>query len=117
MPIQKDNCIKVKEGWFKITYVYLDTRPYASDQIFINHRIKVSFKKEMRNINDKEDKYRLVFCKIKKEDEEVFLECMEELYNKMLLREDTYYAYTCVRLENILKEFGGIKNGRRKKTD
>lgn len=63
-------------------FAYFDNEQLFADQIFIQKKIHVQFGAEFAK---QEFKYRLIFCKIKKQDKDKFLEAMEDLEKKMLL--------------------------------
>ena len=98
------NYIKLKyHSFFKVKYAYMDTQPYLADQIFINHKIKVKFGTEFEN---KDAKYVLILCKVKKKDEKEFKKALDELKTKVLLFEHKDYEEHCEKIFGILKEEG-----------
>ena len=77
---------------FTYSYIFVDCDKYLADRLFINHKVSVKFGREYY----KEDSvYRIIFCKIKKRDEERFLLALSEMYNKMLLLGYTDYTDFC----------------------
>ena len=67
-----------------IRYVYLDTDEMLAESLFFRHMIHTKLelilgKKEQNEL------YRVVVLKVRKRDEQKFLQTMEELKNKMLL--------------------------------
>lgn len=76
----------------KYSYMFIDTKDYLADQIFINHKLMVYFGQEMV---EPESGYYMIFCKIHKKDESIFLQCMGELRNKMLILGNTDYIDFC----------------------
>lgn len=88
-----------KFSFFYHSFVFLDTKEYMADQIFINHKIKVHFGRELENPNSD---YIAVFIKVKKKETEEFLRSMEELENKMLLKGHKDYPDFCNRFMKSL---------------
>lgn len=82
--------------WYR-SYAFVDCDEYYADQIFIDNKIKVKFGKEFK---DSKSAYRMIFCKVRKRDEEKFLEAISELRNKMILMGYTDYEEQC---QNICK--------------
>ena len=88
-----NNCIMTKNGRRKVTYMYFDISEYLADQIFIDHRLPVRWEK--KELMHPDHPYRCVFAKVRKQDEDEFLLCMEELRRKMLLTGHTDYDDVC----------------------
>lgn len=82
-----------------VHYAYFDTPEYLADQIFAQKNLKIKFEKELEH---PEEAYVLVFCKIRKHDEHLFLEAMEELKNKMLLLGHTDYLSFCEKMRKMI---------------
>lgn len=78
-------------------YVFFDTKEYLADQLFINHKVTVSFDKEYVKQGIP---YVAIFCKIKKKDEGNFLKALAELPNKMLIMGNRGYISYCRNLMN-----------------
>ena len=70
---------------------------YVADSLFYKREIPVWFKDELAK---DEDKYRVIFCKIRKKDKEKFEEALEELPNKMELLGHLDYIDYC---NNVMK--------------
>lgn len=79
-------------------YAFIDTSEYLADQLFVKHEVEVDFGKEF---SKKGDDYRIIFCRVKKQDEEGFLAALAELSKKMLLMGHMDYPAFCA---NIKKE-------------
>ena len=78
-------------------YAFLDTDAYLADQLFIKHQVWVCFREEyVRNGSP----YRVIFCRVRKRDEERFLSALEELPNKMMLLGYTDYLDACRTLRS-----------------
>ncbi len=100
MIYKMQNYIKLTNfSLFCVHYAYFDAPEYLADQIFVQKNLKVKFGKELKNT---EDAYVLVFCKIRKRDEHLFLEAMEELKNKMLLLGHTDYLSFCEKMSKMI---------------
>lgn len=74
------------------TYIYIDTQDYISNQIFIDNNICVDLINALANENTD---YRIMFVKIKKNKENIFIKCMNELYDKILLDGHLDYIDVC----------------------
>ena len=88
----------------KISYMYVDLNvnsDYLADSLFYKREMPVQFKDEM--VRDG-DKYRMIFCKVRKKDKEKFEEAMKELVNKMNLLGHTDYLDYCLDLRKELDE-------------
>ncbi|MCD8189197.1 MAG: hypothetical protein LUD78_03085 [Clostridiales bacterium] len=79
-------------------YAFIDTGEYLADQLFIKHEVKVNFGKEFCKEGAN---YRVIFCRVKKQDENEFLAALAELNRKMLLLGHIDYPAFCA---NIKKE-------------
>lgn len=98
------NYIKTrKDGWLYSHYMYADLEKYVADNIFIKNKLRVDFGKEFVKEIDGE-KYIIVFCKFRKNKQDVFIQCMDELNKKMLLCGHTAY-------EKIKEDIGMIMEG------
>jgi hypothetical protein len=73
-------------------YIYLDLPEYLADQLFIKNKIRVKFKKHLMHPNYP---YVVIFCKIRKRDEEAFLKALDELTSKMMIFEHRDYEQCC----------------------
>lgn len=91
------NYMEIDKFSFKYCYFcFVDTNEYLADKIFIRHKINVKFGDEYgREGSD----YVIVFCKVKKKDQEEFREAMKELEKKMLLLGHTDYMDFCNQLQ------------------
>ena len=86
------------------TYMYVDLnvdRGYVADSLFYRREIPVRFKNEM--VKDG-DKYRMIFCRIKKKYRKAFEEALRELVDKMNLLGHTDYLDYCIDLRTSLEE-------------
>lgn len=73
-------------------YVFIDTDEYLADKLFIDYEVKVEFGKEYI----KEDSsYVVIFCKVRKGDDNKFQEALGDLHNKMLLMGHADYNDEC----------------------
>lgn len=88
-------------GKFYAHYMYFDLnveKNYVADSLFYKREIPVKFKDEM--VRDG-DKYRAIFCKVKRKYKDKFEEALKELPTKMSLLGYNDYEEYC---QNILKE-------------
>lgn len=69
-------------------FCYIDRKEYYADDLFIKHKLRVWFYKEMHR---QDTGYVIIFCKVRKCDETLFFKAMEELINKMILLGHTDY--------------------------
>ena len=87
---------------------YLDTTDYYGIGPMDFHGVRLKFKREMERDGEK---YRLIFLRVLKKDEEKFAEAMEDLKIKMLLCGHTDYETHGGELmeeleENLFREAG-----------
>lgn len=83
-------------------YAYFDVPEFFADQLFIQHQVRVHFSGEYQK---KGKQYVIVLCRVRKKDEERFLEALSELPRKMLLLGYTNYLKDCFELiEHIEKQ-------------
>ena len=88
-------------GLFYLNYAYVDLNAdsgYVADSLFYRRKIPVRFREELARDGDK---YRFIFCKIKKQHKKTFEEALEELKNKMCLLGHTDYEEYC---DHMMKE-------------
>ena len=83
------------------SYAYIDLNNYFADEIFLEKNIEVKFLREMIR---GDSPYRIVICKIKREDGEAFEEALKLLEDKMLLLGHSDYLAVCAELETQLEE-------------
>ena len=91
-------------GRFRLLYMYIDLNVdenYVADSLFYKRDIPVKFKDEW---SKDEDKYRVIFCKVRKKYKAKFEEALEELKNKMALLGHIDYEDYCNDLFNQMKE-------------
>lgn len=86
------NYIKLHPGLFKANYAFFDVSDYYADNLFIQHKVKVNFLKEFQN---GENHYIVIFCKVKKRDAKELEEVIEELEKKMIICGYTDYPEFC----------------------
>ena len=85
----------------KLSYAYMDLDRYLADDIFLEKEIEVKFLREMAR---GASPYRIVICKIKREDGEAFEEALKLLEDKILLLGHSDYLAVCAELEKQLEE-------------
>ena len=88
-------------GLFSLHYAYIDSHNYLADSLFNKRDIPVKFGDEMVRQGDK---YRIIFCKVKKKYKEQFEKAMQELTNKMLLCGYTDYEEFCKKFKEEVYE-------------
>lgn len=89
-------------GWIRLYYMYVDLnvdQDYVADSLFYKRRIHVKFTDEMCRDGDK---YRPIFCKIRKKDRKTFEEALEEIPVKMSLLGHNDYEDYCRKLMDEL---------------
>lgn len=97
------NYMKLKKfSLFFNNYIFLDTEKYLADQLFINHKVRVHFGVEFTK---EETPYRFICCKIRKKDEQRFIDALGEMNNKALLLGYEDYAKYCGIFDEML---GGL---------
>lgn len=90
-----------KFSLFFYHYIFLDTEKYLADSLFIKHRVRVDFGDEFAK---DASPYRFIFCKIKKKDEEQFLDALNEMDNKAMLLGYHEYPKYCNIFSNIKEQ-------------
>lgn len=89
MKTEHKNYISIAQPsfWYR-HFCYIDRKEYFADELFIEHKLRVWFYKEMHR---QDTGYVIIFCKVRKCDETLFFKAMEELINKMILLGHTDY--------------------------
>ena len=85
-------------GLFRLGYVYVDLNTndhYVADSLFYKRKIPVQFGDEMYNDGEK---YKVIFCKIRRKDRLGFEEALKEISNKMSLLGHNDYDDYCQQL-------------------
>lgn len=67
-------------------FLYIDTKEYLADRIFLDHKVRVKW---TRQFSHKNSPYLVIFCKVPKKDVARFKMAMSDLEKKMLI-----YGYT-----------------------
>ena len=91
-------------GFFRFNYAYVDLNTdenYVADSLFYRHKVPVKFGDEM--VRDG-DKYRVIFCKIKRKYRNEFEKALGEISNKMSLLGHNDYEAFCDRLMTQLNQ-------------
>ncbi len=73
-------------------YAYFDAPDNLADSLFYRHKVRVYFGDEYGKDGTE---YKIIFCKIKKKDEDKFLAALGELSNKMILFGHSDYDEFC----------------------
>ena len=92
---------------FNVHFAFLDTEDYLADGLFIKHQVRVYFGDEFVN---PDTPYHIIFCHVRKWDEERFRAAMSELSNKMLLCGNVDYLEVCA---HIWERMSNAIDGRR----
>lgn len=101
------NYLKIKKKWHwpgTISYVFIDTKDYLADQLFIMNMVPVKFGVEYEKAGKP---YRVIFCSIKKKYEEKFLESLKYLPARVMWDGNYDYEEFCDYIIGKLEE--GIK--------
>ncbi len=85
----------------RVPYMYIDHYSYLADNLFIQRKIRVWYKREYAKDGIP---YRLVFCRVLRGDSERFEEALEKLKDKMLLMGHLDYEGTCAFFEDVLSD-------------
>lgn len=92
-----------------VPYAYVDHSSYLADQLFVQNKVTMKFKREM--VRD-DSPYCIVFCKVLKKDVERFEEALGRLKDKMLLLGYKDYSNVCSEIGKMIDE--GTKARKRK---
>ena len=82
-------------SFINVYFAFLDTEDYLADGLFIKHEVRVYFGDEFVKPGIP---YRIIFCHVRKWDEERFHAAMGELPNKMLLCGNVDYLEVCAHI-------------------
>ncbi len=98
------NYLFLGRGLLYLQYAYVDLHindKYVGDSLFYRHRVPVKFGPEAERDGDK---YRIVFCKIRRKYREEFEKALGEISNKMcLLGHADYDTYCAMLMEMVNK--------------
>lgn len=86
------NYFKYSEGLLYTTYLYIDTKEHLSNQIFIDNNLIVIANSILAS---EKNQYHVLFVKTRRNKEGIFVKCMEELYNEILLNGHLDYTEVC----------------------
>jgi hypothetical protein len=84
---------------FSVPYAYVDHSSYLADQLFVQNKVTMKFKREMAR---EDSPYCIIFCKVLKKDTERFEEALGKLENKMLLLGYGDYPDFCNEIAKII---------------
>lgn len=87
-----------------INCIYIDTNQHLADKIFIEHKLKMKFMSDFQN---KVNNYEVILVEFPKKKLPTFIECMQELENKLLILGYSDYPAECKELIRLLKEETG----------
>ena len=93
------------DNWaiLSVSYMYIDHQNYQADAIFKQDGIHIHFGKEFVQKNSK---YCIVLCKVRRKDSEKFEKALEKLANKMLLLGYADYPNACSDIMELLNQEG-----------
>lgn len=89
------------------TYAYIDLPEYLADGIFAAKGVRMKFKEEMKH---PDSPYIFIFCKVRKADEQRFLDALEMLHDKMLICGHRDYCTFCENIIGRLIQFSQCKD-------
>lgn len=95
-------------------YMIVDTSDYLADQLFIRHKVTVRFGKEYAH---PQEPYLFIFCRVRKKDEERFLDALQELPNKMMLCGHPNYPYFCEEFLGRIERTGSRRRSGKEKRE
>ena len=76
-------------------YLYVDTDYYYADDFFIKNNVNVKFLTKEINITKYNQRYNILFIKIPKQQEEIFIKCMNRLNDKLVSNNLEVYNEIC----------------------
>ncbi len=82
-------------------YAFIDVADYLADQLFVKHKVRVSFGGEYCREGCE---YLIVLCKVRKKEEKAFTDALKELEKKMLLTGHGDYLDFCEALKESFNE-------------
>ena len=85
-------------------FMYVDTNRYLADDLYIKKKIKIKYLKKEFNMKLYNQKYNLLLVKIPKKEEELFIECMNELDNKISSSDVNGYDEICNDLASYISD-------------
>lgn len=88
-------------GRFRVKYAYFDSHEYSADSLFNKHNLLVKFDDEYAKDGES---YRVIFCSIRRKDNEKFKQAMKELYDKMLMCGHKDYEDFCIGMMDWIGE-------------
>lgn len=104
----KDNWIEIhtRIPWRR-SFMFVDTKDYIADHIFIQHEIRVRFRKG--EFGKEESPFRMIFCSVKAQDADSFIACMADLHRAILLSRHKGYEDAC-EVVRTLKDISDKRN-------
>ena len=85
-------------------FAFVDTGEYLADALFIRHKVRIHFMKEMVKENE-ESPYRVIFCRVRKKDTLKAIAALQELPGKQLVFGHTDYPAYCEKINAILGKY------------
>lgn len=90
------NCKTISKFSFLNAYfIFVDTKEYLADGLFIKHQVRVHFGTEY---SKPDSPYRIILCHVRKHDIPKFHAALQELQNKMIFLGYTDYAAACSKI-------------------
>lgn len=85
---------------FTAKFAIIDSAKHYADQLFIDEKLPVAFKKHYIH---PDSNYQIIFCNVKRNRIEDFINAIEKLHNKMMLLGHTDYENACQRFQELIK--------------
>ena len=90
-----------KISLFRSYYIYVDSKQYLADDIFIKNNIKVKFEKELKY---SDSDYKIMLVSVSNRKDYLFVKAMCELEEKMLNKGFDNYEEICNEVFNNLSK-------------
>ena len=86
---------------FSVFYTYIDHSSYPADRLFVQDKVRIKYKREYAKEGSP---YRIIFCKVGKNDTPRFEEALDKLKNNMLLLGYRDYSDFCSEITKMIEE-------------
>ena len=86
---------------FSHSYVYIDNADHVSVALFQKYKVRVKVVQEMEN---PDEVYRYIICKVRKKDEGNFFAALGELTRMLLVRGNVDYPTACGEMLDLFEE-------------
>ena len=84
---------------FTAKFAIIDSAEHYADQLFIDKKLPVTFKEHYIH---PDTNYQIIFCNVKRNRVEDFIDAIEKLHNKMLLLGHTDYENACQQFQDLI---------------